>query len=363
MIKSEYLLQELFESSWAIVLITDEKYNIRYSSSSAQALLGVDSLSLAGKNVFEFAPLDKRETWVECLKRAGSSKRSEISLKSLKGEDLYFDVSVTNHIAHHEIQDMVIIMHDITETKRQHILLEKKNEQLDQFIYKTTHDLRSPIHTAMGLLALLEGAKEKERPYFLQMARNSLVKLESLIDEVNNFYRVDKMAILREKINIKNLIEEEISTVKNHPRAKDIQLALKHEGQIELISDPLRLKTIFGNFLTNGVKYSDTKKDSFIQIESFVDDSGLTAVISDNGIGIAEEKIGRIFDVFFRATTEASGTGLGLHIVKDTVERLNGTVGVQSKLGLGTQFRIFIPHSIFYEAEDVISVDGKKAML
>ncbi|HLZ16143.1 MAG TPA: HAMP domain-containing sensor histidine kinase, partial [Cyclobacteriaceae bacterium] len=110
------------------------------------------------------------------------------------------------------------------------------------------------------------------------------------------------------------------------------------------------------------VKYADAKKpNSFIRIETGVNDAGVLFSISDNGIGIAPENITRIFDIFFRATSEASGTGLGLHIVKDTVERLSGTIEVQSQLGVGTQFRIYLPNLIFSGSQAVLSTDGKKA--
>src|SRR5258706_942187 len=361
MIKSENLLQELFENSGAIVLITDEKYNIRYSSSSVQSILGLELIAVAGKNVFEFTPLAKRDQWRECLEKANHSKRTEIHLKSAGGEDLYFDVSVANRIAHHDIQGLVIIVHNITEGKRKHFQLEKENEHLDQFIFKTTHDLRSPIHSVMGLLDLLEKGDEQERVMYLQMARSSLVKLESIIDEVNHFYKVDKMAIARTRIDLKNLLEEEISLLKNHPRALNIRFELNCTTESELFSDPVRVKTILGNILSNAVKYSDSKKaDSFIRIETHSNDERLEVTISDNGIGIAPEHIGKIFDIFFRGTTEASGTGLGLHIVKDTIERLKGKIEVQSQLGVGTQFKIYLPNLVFSNQETVLSVNEKK---
>jgi PAS domain S-box-containing protein len=364
MIKSENLLQELFENSGAVVLITDEKYTIRYSSSAVQSILGLEPISIVGKNVFELTPVEKRDRWRECLENAGNSKRAEIHLVSASGDDLYFNVTVSNHVAHHEIQGMVIILHNITEQKRQHFQLEKENAHLDQFIYKTTHDLRSPIHSAMGVLNLLESANEKERPKYLQMARQNLVKLESLIEEVNNFYRVDKMAIANEKIDIKNLLEEEIDLLKNHPKAQHVEFELHCNTEADVFSDPFRIKTIFGNLLSNAVKYSDSRKtSSFVRIEAVVNDKELTATISDNGIGIAKEKLGRIFDIFFRATTEASGTGLGLHIVKDTVERLNGTIEVQSELGVGTAFKIYLPNLLFSNHEEVILANENKPVL
>jgi len=277
---------------------------------------------------------------------------------------LYFDVSVSNHIENHEIQGMVIILHDITKQKLKHFQLEKENEHLDQFIYKTTHDLRSPIHSVMGLLDLMENADEKERSNYLKMASHSLLRLESVIDEVNNFYRVAKMAIVNEKIDLKALLDGEISLLKNHPKVQNISIEFTCIGETVLFSDSIRLKAIIGNLLSNGVKYSDSKKKtSFIHIKTIVDEQRLSITISDNGIGIAQENIGRIFDIFFRATTEASGTGLGLHIVKDTIERLNGSIEVQSQLGEGTEFKIYLPNLLFSNGESVLSADEKKAML
>jgi signal transduction histidine kinase len=194
------------------------------------------------------------------------------------------------------------------------------------------------------------------------MARTSLVKLESLIDEVNKFYQVDKMAIANEKIELDKLLEGEIAMLKNHPQAQNVSFELNNNGGSEIFSDSLRLKTILGNILSNAVKYSDSKKaHSFIRIDAHANNKELVIAISDNGIGIAQENIGRIFDIFFRATAEASGTGLGLHIVKDTVERLNGKIEVHSQIGIGTQFKIYLPNLLFSNHEVVFSTDEDKS--
>ena len=363
-IKSENLLQELFEDSAAIVLITDGEFNIRYCSSSVESLLGIEPMSVVGKNAFEFTPLEFRQQWKESLISAGKSTRTEIVLKDAKGEGLYFDVSVVNRIASHEIRGLVIMLHDITSRRRKTIALQQEKEHLDQFIYKTTHDLRSPIHSAMGLLNLLEKAPESERGVYLEMTRNTLTKLESLIEEVNHLYKVDKMAVKRELIDLKNLLEGEISVLKNHPKGGNIRFELNYAEDTVLFSDILRVRTIIGNILSNAVKYSDpTKESSFIRIDAKANYESLTITITDNGIGIAEENLGRIFEIFYRATTEASGTGLGLHIVKDTVTRLNGKIEVKSKLGEGTRFKVSLPNLVFSSTGAVLSKHGKKAVL
>jgi PAS domain S-box-containing protein len=347
------------------VLITDGDFNIRYCSSSVQSLLGVEPMSVVGKNAFEFTPAEVRDQWREFLIQSGKTTRgSEICLKNEKKECRYFDVSVANRIASHQIRGLVIMLHDVTSRKRKAIELEKEKEHLDQFIYKTTHDLRSPIHSAMGLLNLLEKSSEEEQNVYLQMIRSTLLKLESLIEEVNHLYKVDKMAVKREQVDVHQIIEGEIEVLKNNPKASKVNFELNYTEDASLFSDTLRVRTIISNILSNAVKYSDPKKEeSHILTDVRINYESLIISIADNGIGIAEENLDRIFDIFYRATTIATGTGLGLHIVKDTVTRLKGTIEVKSKLGEGTEFKVLIPNLAFSNSGSVLSGHGTKAVL
>jgi signal transduction histidine kinase len=101
---------------------------------------------------------------------------------------------------------------------------------------------------------------------------------------------------------------------------------------------------VFNNIISNAVHYRDARKnDSYISINIHVDATKATLRFSDNGIGIHEEYIDKIFKMFFRANADSKGSGLGLYIVKGVLEKLNGTINVQSKLGEGTTFVIEIP--------------------
>ena len=350
MIESGNLLQKIFEDSGAIVLITDKEYCIRYCSSSLLSVLEVDPISIIGKNAFDYVCPTLRDDWEKALKQSGNSVKGEIKFRSVSGEEKFFEVSIANRIDSYEIHGLVIMLYDITNRKNENIELVKKKEHLDQFIFKTTHDLSSPLQTAMGLLNLLEAAPEEDRASYLQMAKNTLSKLRSLIDDANELYRVDKMSVRIEKVDLKKILEAEIDILKNHPQAHNIIFDLNYSETVPLFSDVIRLKTVFGNLLSNAVKYSDSKKEkSFVHIDARIDAESLEVEVSDNGIGIAQENINRIFEIFFRATTNVSGTGLGLHIVKDTITRLNGTVKVNSELGRGTIFKVVIPN-LYYSS-------------
>ncbi|MBS1682521.1 MAG: PAS domain-containing sensor histidine kinase [Bacteroidetes bacterium] len=364
MIESGNLLQDLFEDSGTIVLITDAHYCIRYLSSSVQTLLGIEPISVIGKDVFEFVPLEKRQPWKDCIEQAGQARKAEILLRSVWGDDLYFKISASNRIANHEICGLVIMLHDITAQKQKAIDLQKEKEHLDQFIYKTTHDLRTPIHSALGLLTLMKTATAREREQYERIMGEMLNKLESLIEEVNHLYRVGKMAVTTERIDLRQLLESEINVLKNHPKGSTIFFELNCLFNAELFSDLLRIRSIVSNLLSNAVKYSDLRKEkSSVSIKAQVEEEQLIFTVTDNGIGIAQENLDKIFDIFFRATTEIPGTGLGLHIVKDTVNRLNGKIEVRSQLGQGTQFKILLPNRLPSVKTEVHSLDAAKAVL
>jgi signal transduction histidine kinase len=112
------------------------------------------------------------------------------------------------------------------------------------------------------------------------------------------------------------------------------------------------MKTIVGNLLSNAIKYRDlTKLRSFIEISVSIDPEICELRFVDNGIGIEPQYREKIFDLFFRATDQSQGTGLGLFIVKDTIERLKGVIDVQSMPGEGTTFTIRIPNQILQPIE------------
>lgn len=347
MIKTESLLEELFDNSKNMVLVTDERFNIRYISSNVETIFGVKPYSLLGKNAFEFAPKDKREIWQNCIQQSLTSKSSEISLKSTSGKELHFEVTFTNHVNHNEIRGVVVFLHDITERKLAHKELIKTNDHLDHFIFKTVHDLQAPLQSALGLMELAESSKPIERDHYLKMIKSSLQRLDAFIIELNSFFKNEKMAIQNEEVNLESIFNEELAILQNMPDADGIEIEFFYDGETPLYSDLIRLKTILTNILSNSIKYSDrTKENRFIKVTASVSKKKLAITIEDNGIGIDEQYVSKIFDMYFRASTKQKGTGLGLYIVKDTIDRLDGTIEVNSVLGKGTKFVIELPNFI-----------------
>lgn len=345
MIRTEGLLKVLFEDSRNVVFIIDEDYTIRYASATVETIFGVSPISILGKNGFDFIPQNKREQWLVCLTSNGN-KSCEITLPTNNGDERHFDVTVADHEGQDEIRGHVVFMHDITEHQQIQQKLETENNQLDHFIYKTTHDLRAPLRSALGLVALAEHDPQEYRRY-LEMIKSSLLQLDSLIEEVNSFYKNDKLAIQNERIDIRAVVQKEIDNLRNMQEAADICFDIFVDGDVPFYSDSLRVRTILANLLSNAIKYHDPSKlRKYIQISAHVFIDKLFLTVEDNGIGIAPEHTNQIFDLFFRATSDKKGSGLGLYIVKDTVERLSGKIYVKSHIEEGTAFTVMLPNFI-----------------
>lgn len=131
---------------------------------------------------------------------------------------------------------------------------------------------------------------------------------------MSSFYKNEKLGIVKEKINFAELFQAEKEFLQNLPGAREIKFEYHFRGSCDLVSDSLRLKSILSNILSNSIKYSDPLKDTrYIRLFVQVDVTHFRIVIQDNGLGIEEQHLDKIFDIFFRSHTQIQGTGLGLY--------------------------------------------------
>lgn len=340
------MFKELVENSSDIIIITDQEFHIRYISSSVTNIFGIEPFKVLGLNLFSFVNSDKADNWRQYILASGSFQE-EIALNISQDKKTYFDVQVSNLLDKSNIRGLVIRLHDITAKKFKEKELIRSNKQLDQVIYKTTHDLKAPLMSAMGLISLAEKAPAEEREQYFELIKKSLVRLDGLIEEMNNFFRNEKLALKRDKINISQILKDELDYLRNLYDAHKIDFQLRIEGDTDFYSDSIRLKTVITNLLSNAIKYNDAKKNKpFICISVSIKEEICELRFIDNGIGIEPEYQSKIFDLFFRATSQSQGTGLGLFIVKDTIEKLKGSIEVHSVPNEGTTFSVQLPNQI-----------------
>lgn len=349
------MFKELVENSDDIIVVTDREFRIRYITSSVEKVFGIEPVKVLGSNIFSYASPEKKDLWQASLTDPSfSSVKAEISLRVSGDSWSYFDIEASNLLNSGTEGGLVLKLHDITGKKSKEKELVKSNRQLDQVIYKTTHDLKAPLMSALGLVKLAENSPNEDKVRYLELIKKSLLKLDSFIDEMNNFFRNEKLAVQRTEISMESLLQSELDDVRNLYSADEIDIRLQVQESSVFYSDDIRVKTIVGNLLSNAIKYRDSAKaNPFITISVSIDTENCELHFVDNGIGIEPQYLEKIFDLFFRATEQSQGTGLGLFIVKDTVERLKGSIEVESEPGLGTTFKIRIPNQILQPAEAV----------
>jgi signal transduction histidine kinase len=218
------------------------------------------------------------------------------------------------------------------------------NHELDKFLYSASHDLRAPISSLKGLIQIaeLEGDGEKIKGY-LTMMNTVLDKQDNFIKEIIDFSRNKRTHIFTALVNLPALIQQAITNHQYMPGAESIKI--EKVITVETIySDPLRLEIVLNNLVSNAIKYSDkSKENKFINLKVYKHLDQCVIEISDNGIGIDQAHLPFIFDMFFVTDHSEKGSGLGLYITKETVHKLNGSIGVESVKKHGTVFTIKIP--------------------
>ncbi len=224
--------------------------------------------------------------------------------------------------------------------------LMKLNQELDRFVYSASHDLRAPLSSVLGLveLARLEKTTEK-KDECLRMIDSSIKKLDGFINDIIDFSRNQRIEIQPAKVDIKNEVEEVFSELRFlDSDGSEIIKSVTVEKNRLFITDARRLRVILKNLLSNSIRYHDTEKEKqIIEVVISYERDKTIITVRDNGIGIDKKHLKDIFKMFYRADESSKGSGLGLYIVKETVDKLKGEILVESKLGEGTSFTIILP--------------------
>jgi PAS domain S-box-containing protein len=226
--------------------------------------------------------------------------------------------------------------------------LSERNFELDQIIYRTSHDIRSPLASVLGLISIMDmNALSEINQNYVKLIEKSVLKLEKFANSMLNFAKVNRAEKIIEAIDFQELIDkclDDFRYLPNFSRLR-IEVDLQNPDNQLFKSDLQRLEIIFANLISNAIKYlNPLAKQSFLKIRLNIEAEKVMIIFEDNGIGIQSDLIHKIFGMFFRATDKSEGSGLGLYIVKQSVEKLNGQINLESTFGEGTQIIIQIPN-------------------
>lgn len=230
--------------------------------------------------------------------------------------------------------------------KAQNQQLEKVNQELDQFLYYASHDLRAPVASTQGLITLArEAGSLEEVQQYLNLQERSLSKLDSLIRDILNYSRNKRAEIDRVEIDFESLVQEAFESQQSQRVPAAARLDFHIEQTDPFFSDPARLQVILNNLVVNALQYHNPEvTEPWIEVGIKTCGASASIEIKDNGQGIRPDQLDKIFQMFFRGTNKSEGTGLGLYIVKETLQTLGGEVTVDSMLGEGTTFHLELPN-------------------
>ncbi|HEY5916280.1 MAG TPA: HAMP domain-containing sensor histidine kinase [Chryseolinea sp.] len=222
--------------------------------------------------------------------------------------------------------------------------LNKENKELDSFLSNTSHDLRTPIASILGLtyLGKLELQEEKART-FMNMIEERIKKLDLVIGDILSLSRSKKIDLKIEELDFAKLLDETMADIRFNKGVSAIQLEYQADLGHVFKSDYNQMKIILINLMSNAVKYHNLNQPnpyirvSFKRIKSVVE-----IAIQDNGQGISRDSLPKIFDMFYRASSTTEGTGLGLYIVQEALSKIKGIILVDSDLGKGSTFKVVL---------------------
>jgi PAS domain S-box-containing protein len=245
------------------------------------------------------------------------------------------------------------ITSDVTERKESEEKIAQRNEELikinaelDRFVYSASHELRAPLTSVLGLITVARMHQlDEECETLLEMMQTSVERLDLFIKDIVNYSRNSRLEIICEKISFEEVIHESLDQLRYMPEVKHIAISTEIEGTEEFYSDRKRISVLLNNILSNAIKYYNPKEaHPFIHIKVCQSAEEASLEVRDNGLGIAAEYLDKIFNMFFRATQAQSGSGLGLYIVKEIVDKMNGDLSVDSQEGKGSTFQFRLPN-------------------
>ena len=237
---------------------------------------------------------------------------------------------------------------DVTDRTRKEKELIERNFELDSFVYRASHDLKAPLNSIMGLIGIIREEQELQPILrYIALMDKSVKKLDEFIRQLTQFSQDARLKVVRKQIDLSDLVNEVWRDLGFMENAHKVHFSVDYEQNGAFFGDPVRLNIVLNNLISNAIKYQDLSKPQ-AQIEVGIEVNEKQAAISvrDNGVGIPADHLSKVFDLFYRASNQSFGSGLGLYITRNATEKMGGQLNVESEPGEGTTFRLNLPNRV-----------------
>ncbi|CAN5899195.1 hypothetical protein BH11BAC7_BH11BAC7_24760 [soil metagenome] len=350
--------ETILETMTDVVIIASPENEILFINKEGEEVLGLSNDSKKRRLIQSLFAHEKeyeefREKLFSPALEGQKTHNFVTKLISKSGSKISVLISATPFSVSIGKPQVLLLVHNISEhlqTSEQLVLreeqLKEKTDELNTFFYRTTHDLKGPVASIIGLTKL---ATKDSSPETTGMC---IQKIEQSASRLNNIL-LDLIKIMQIKerqtevvfIDFNKMADAIIQSIKYSTGQDIVDFKVWVEPNIVFHSDEKLIDTILYNLVANAVNYRQQhdKAASFVHIQIRNSGDSVLITVTDNGIGIRKEIQDKIFNLFFRGTEDSKGTGLGLYILKNAVNKLNGRVVIDSEIHKGSTFTVYLP--------------------
>lgn len=357
--QADLKFRALIENSMDAITVANSELIFTFASPSMSVITGVSPDEVVGKSILEYIHPEDRAQMGDLLglllAEPGKAFLFHMRIKRSDGQWRWTEGYVSNLLEEPAVNGYIANFRDITERRQYEAALEtsnarlaKTNQELDRFVYSVSHDLRAPLASILGLIVLTESETTNEGLLEnLAMMKQSVEKLDVFILDILDYARNARMELKSRRIDFPEMLDQIRTDLKfiNAVGNSKFDIRVDIEDNDTFYSDRKRIHVILNNLISNAIRYSNPEaEEPFVEVKIYFDDCGAWLSVKDNGIGINEAHHEKIFDMFYRVSKRSNGSGLGLYLVRETVQTLNGTIEFRSEPNVGTGFLIFLPN-------------------
>jgi len=354
LVKLEEKYRVLAETSADGVVTIDPLGRLTYVNPSFEKLCGRRKSQILATLFREYISDESiyffQQITIDARKKNEKIENIELELSNVDGNIVPIEINVAPYNKNNEFAGLVCTIRDITERRKVENELKKSERLKTEFMNIVAHELKSPVTPIKGYLDLIISDK-KASEQTKSWAKVSLRNAERLLKLVNDILDVsrldtDTMRFDMEKLDIIQVLNEISEDMRPAIESKKLKLITNIPKDLpNIIGDKFRLSQVFKNLFTNAIKFTD---NGSITVEAEKKKDSILIVFKDTGIGISKDELKKIFNKFYQAYTgddrKNEGTGLGLYICKEIVQKHNGEIWVESEIGKSSQFYVKLPY-------------------